>query len=209
MSQRNKKLFSTLFLVTALGFLPLGCEVFCNDSCGCGPRYEIKDFRITAFETLTLAEDGQRIDPSTVLPYSQTTKSFRISQFETIALIPNEGSFSLPGVAWACSPLPPKSIERMTNITLINKKEQVLADGTILQVGDQLNSLVEINYFFASQTQPISDFLEGGLTLYSDDLFKLVWQKDPGKEMVIGFDLHLELENGQGFVLPNEILSIR
>ncbi len=40
-------------------------------------------------------------------------------------------------------------------------------------------------------------------------MFKLVWQKAPGKEMVIEFDLHLELENGQGFVLADEILSIR
>ncbi|MFC3414138.1 hypothetical protein [Algoriphagus hitonicola] len=208
MKNYRKKLFSTFFLLIGLGILPMGCEVFCNDSCGCGPQFEVKDFRITAFETLTLAADGQRIDPSTVLPFAQTTKSFRIAQFETIALARNSEP-SFPGIAMACSPIPPKSIERMTNLILINKKEQVLGDGTILQIGDQLNPYVEINYFFASQTSPISDFLEGGLTLFSDDLFKLVWQKDPGKEMVIEFDLQIELEGGRAFVLPNEILSIR
>ncbi|WP_297335515.1 hypothetical protein [Algoriphagus sp.] len=208
MNSVQKKLFSTLILVIGLGFLPMGCEVFCNDSCGCGPQFEVKDFRITAFETLTLAEDGQRIDPSTILPYTQTTKSFRIAQFETIAQKPPSG-VSFPGMAMACSPIPPQSVERMTTISLINKKEQILSDGTVLKIGDQLNPFVEMSYFFSSQTYPISDFLEGGLTLYTDDLFKLVWQKAPGKEMVVEFDLHIELEGGRGFVLPNEILSIR
>ncbi|MGM0945422.1 MAG: hypothetical protein ACQEW9_09585 [Bacteroidota bacterium] len=208
MSLLIKQLFSTIALFLILAILPMGCEVFCNDPCGCRPKFEVKDFRITAFETLSLAQDGQRIHPSLVLPYDQTTKSFRVAQLETVAQS-KESLGGLPGMAYACSPIAPQSIHRLIGLQLINKKEVILGDGTILEVGKLLNEFVKMNYFYASETFPLAEFLDGGLPVFSDDLFKLVWQNAPGKELVLEFDLQIQLENGQGFVLPDEILSIR
>ncbi|HCX77380.1 MAG TPA: hypothetical protein DHU93_20345 [Algoriphagus sp.] len=66
-----------------------------------------------------------------------------------------------------------------------------------------------MNYFFNNTTRPINQFLENGLTVFRDDLFKLIWIKDPGKEIQLEFSLRIMMEGGLEFNLPNEILSIR
>jgi len=197
----------SLFLLVAL--LPISCGIVCNDSCGCGPRFEVKDFNILSFETLSLTKPGQRVNPNTPLPYDQIFKAFRILDAQTIALIDKNTSFSFPGTALACSPATPKSVQQMTGIQILNSKEVTLGDGTVLKTGDDITSFFEVNYFFAEKTMPFETFFKQPLIVYREDLFKLGWKQDPKKEVVLEFSIRIFMTAGKEFNLNNEILSIR
>jgi hypothetical protein len=97
----------------------------------------------------------------------------------------------------------------MIGIQIINSKEVEFADGEIFQMGQDISDFFEVNYFFVEQTRPIPDFFENGLTLFREDLFKLVFTKNPGKEVQLEFSIRIMLEGGLEFNLQNEILSIR
>ncbi len=204
-----KKLTLTGFLFCFFALLPMSCGIFCNDSCGCDPVYEVRDFSISSFETKSLRADGQRVSPETVLPYDEIYKAFLIKEVQVLSA--NEGDQSISstfGLAMACSPMPPKSIEKMTGVQLINTKEITLGDGTILELGQDLTELFGISYFFSAETVPISQFFDGPLDVYQEDLFKLEWLKDPEREVVLEFTLRIFFENGKEFTLENEIMSI-
>lgn len=188
--------------------LPIACSEFCNNPCGCGPVFEVIDFRIQSFETLSLTTEGQQVSPSTSLPYDFITKSFRIKETQNVAYF-KERTSSTPGLALACSPIPPQSQEKMIGIQIINSKEVEFADGEIFQMGQDISDFFEVNYFFVEQTRPIPEFFGNGLTLFREDLFKLVFTKNPGKEVQLEFSIRIMLEDGLEFDLQHEILSIR
>lgn len=209
MKNAGKVTLLTFLIFSSLAILPMSCTNFCNDSCGCGPVFDIKDFRILSFETLSLTTDGQQVSPSTVLPYSTITKSFRIKETQTIAYFESNPSYFTFGTAMACSPPLPKSAEKMIGIQIINTREVILGNGEVIKVGQDISNYFQMNYFFNNTTRSIDQFLENGLTVFRDDLFKLVWNKDPGKEIELEFSLRIMMEGGLEFNLPNEILSIR
>ncbi|MDF2158222.1 hypothetical protein [Algoriphagus sp. CAU 1675] len=203
----RKKLFTTFGLLVLLGLLPIGCGEPCNHPCGCSPSFEVKDFWIRSFETLSLTTEGQQVSPTTTLPYSSITKSFRIKEIETIAL-EKSASQNLPGFAFACSPPSPKSADRLVDVMIYNSKEVSFENGTVLKVGQELSEFFLIGNFFSAQSQTIEDFLSQPRDIYMEDLFKLTWNLDPGKEVQLQFSLRIILENGKEFILNEELLSI-
>lgn len=186
----------------------MACNGFCGNPCGCGPVFQVSNFRIQSFETISITRDGQQVSPTTTLPYGFITKSFRIKDIVTLTerKTPIKSTW---GMAFACSPPSPQSQEKMIGIQIINSREVQLGDGQILKVGDDLTDYFEMNSFSAEQTKPISEFFESPVPLFLEDLFKLVWIKDPGKEVQLEFSLRILMENGLDFNLSNEILNIR
>ncbi len=207
MEKIKKRTLATLFIFSALALLPVSCGFLCNDTCGCGPQFEVKDFNILSFETLTLTKAGQRVNPSTPLPYQEVFKAFRILETRTIAF--SDSGSGIPGIAYACDPQPPKSAEQMKGIQILNTKEVTLGDGNQLKVGDDITSYFEINYFFSESTVPIDAFFIAPVQVYREDLFKLGFKKNPGKEIELEFSLRIFFTGGKEFNLNNEILAIR
>jgi len=62
----------------------------------------------------------------------------------------------------------------MTGIQILNSKETTLGNGLVLNVGDEITIIIEINYFFSESTSPIGFFFKDQLIVYRDDLFKLI-----------------------------------
>ncbi|MCS5489337.1 hypothetical protein [Algoriphagus limi] len=203
-----KKFFLTSSLFFFLGLIPMACNDFCGNPCGCGPIFDVSDFRVQSFETISLTTEGQQVSPTISLPYNFITKSFRIKEIVTLSERKNSNS-STWGMALACSPPSPQSQEKMIGIQIINSREVELGDGEILKVGQDLTSYFEMNNFFSEQTKPIPEFFNTPVPLFMEDLFKLVWIKDPQKEVQLEFSIRILMENGLDFNLSNEILSIR
>ncbi len=204
-----RKSVATCTLLSILALLPISCGIVCTDSCGCGPQFEVKDFNILSFETLSLTKPGQRVNPTTPLPYDQIFKAFRILDVQTLSSLNENVTGSIPGVAYACSPVTPKSAQQMTGIQLLNSKEVSLGDGTVLKVGQDITDFFEVNYFFAEQTLPFTSFFKQPLTVYREDLFKLGWKSNPKKEVILEFSIRIFMTGGKEFNLNNEVLSIR
>ncbi len=191
-----------------LALLPISCDIVCNDTCGCGSQTQVNDFKIISFEMLTVNTQGEEVNPEIPQPYQQILKTFKIKDIEVLSNI-ESSTFGVPGVVYACSPIPPKSQERLEDLKLFNLKEVTLGDGTVLKAGDILNDLFQINYYFVSETKPIEEFLSENNTLYLDDYYKLTFIKDPKKEVIIEFSLQLIFENGRTISVNNEQLNIK
>lgn len=204
-----RKYLATIAVFTLLAILPISCGIVCNDSCGCGPQFEVKDFNILSFETLSLTKAGQRVNPTTPLPYDQIFKVFRTLETQTLSSFEKNNPTGIPGVAFACSPLTPKSAQMMTGIQLLNSKEQILNDGTVLKIGQDITEYFEINYFFEEKILPLESFFKQPLPVYREDLFKLGWKQAPNKEIILEFSIRIIMTDGKEFNLNNEILSIR
>lgn len=204
-----RKSLATVTVFAFIALLPISCGILCNDPCGCGPQFEVKDFNILSFETLSLTKPGQRVNPTTPLPYDQIFKVFRILNTQTLSSIENNPAIGIPGVAFACSPVTPKSAQLMTGIQLLNSKEVALGDGTVLKVGQDITEFFEVNYFFEEKTLPFESFFKRPLAIYREDLFKLGWKQDPKKEIILEFSIRIFMTSGKEFNLNNEILSIR
>ncbi|MEN2282550.1 hypothetical protein AAGF08_10465 [Algoriphagus sp. SE2] len=203
-----KNSLATVSLFLLLALIPISCDLVCTDSCGCGSKTQISDFKIISLEMLTVNTDGEELNPEIPQPYKQILKTLKIKDIEIVSAI-ESSNFGLPGVAYACSPIPPKSQERLEDLKLFNLKEVELGDGTVLKPGDLLNDFFEINYFSASDTKPIQEFVSENIIIYLDDYYKLSFIKDPGKEVVIEFSMQLIFENGRTISVNNEKLSIK
>ena len=208
MKNLYKKSIASSLLFSFFALLPISCDFVCNDSCGCGPQVQVNDFNIVSFEILTVNNQGEELNPDIAHPYTQVLKTFKIKDIEMISAI-ESSNFGLPGVAYACSPMPPKSQDRLEDLKLFNLKEVTLGDGTVLKAGDILNDFFEINYFFVSETKAISEFLSESKTIYLDDYFKLSFIKNPEKEIFLEFSMELIFENGRRISINGEKLNIK
>lgn len=207
MGNTYKNSFATGFLFLVLALLPISCDLVCNNSCGCGSQTQANDFKIISFEMLTININGEELNSEISQPYNQVFKSFKIKDIETVATV--ESSIGIPGVAFACSPPPLRSQETLSELNIFNTKEVTLGDGTVIKVGDNLNDLFEINYFFVSDTKPIEEFLSENKVIYLDDYFKLSFIKAPQKQVVIEFSIQFIFENGREISINDQKLSIQ
>jgi hypothetical protein len=207
MRRTIKNTLATFGLFAFMAMLPISCGLVCTDSCGCGPQPVASDFRILSFNMMTLDSNGTEISSETFLPFDQVRKVFGVDNFEMLAT--SESTFSgFPGFAFACSPLPPKSIESLIDLKIYNTKEVEFEDGTIFKVGDILNDYFEMSTYFSSDAKSISDFLMDGHQLFLDELIQLFFTKNPQKQMVINFNMEFTLETGRKLSLNDQTLSI-
>ncbi len=207
MNLSPKKYFATFLLFVGLGLLPISCGVVCNDSCGCQPDFEVLDFNITEMEALTLVANGQQVSPEGTFPYNQVVKAIRIKDFQTVSAAIEVGP-TIPGVAYACSPIPPKSTENLVNIQIINLKEFTAPNGQIYTTGDDISDFFGMNYYFEEGVEPIGEFLSNGLEMYADELYKLAWLEEPREELNLVFTIRVQLESGREFSLTDEMLNL-
>lgn len=208
MGMIRKSVLSTVLLFVILSILPMGCGLFCSDSCGCGPNFPPQTFRINSFEIFTAAFDGQQIFPSTFLPYDKVFKAIRVKNFDLLGELKSP-KFQGLNMAFACSPPSPTSSKKLVDIQIVNLNEVTFGDGTILEPGQNISELFAIGYFYSNSLKSIPEFIEDGYTLYLEDLLKLGIRKNPGKEISLEVSISIVLQDGSAFTFQNEIWSLQ
>lgn len=206
-SSKNSIATFTIFLILAL--LPVSCDVLCNNSCGCGPLPEVKDFRIVSFSASTYHLDGMQLADDIAFAYNEVYKVLRVEEFEFLSHVDPSSTGFFPGVAFACSPMPPKSANALLDMEIYNSNEVILGDGTVLQVGEIINNYFEIGTDYTADPKTLDDFFIEKHEIYSDEPFKLYFTKNPEKETIITFSIRFLLENQEEKVLNNVILKIK
>ncbi|WP_192349457.1 hypothetical protein [Algoriphagus sp. Y33] len=205
-----RKTITTLSLLSLLTLLPIGCDMFCNDSCDCSSPPALKNFTILSFEASTLGQNGNEVNPLEFLPYDEVLKEIRIKETQTSAANDQLLNFSaIPGVAYACDPIPPKSVTRIESIQLINNEILILDDGEVIEIGDDLTTRFGINNHSAEVPYTIAEFFSEKRALYIDDYFQLNWSSAPHKELRLDFSILIIMEDGQEYSLNHEKLSIK
>lgn len=190
--------------------MPMGCNLFCNDTCGCGPTPKPYLLVIQSFATQTVDETGKETPEAETKPFDQVFKSLRIDEYDyqTQSLIESPRSSSF-GTALACDPPIPETEGTLYLIQIINQSEFTLIDGTIYLEGDNISSLFGMSHFYASGLSPIGNFVAPGRKLTIDDYFKIGFLENPGKELNLEFTIRLVFDNAQEFLLSDQVLNIR
>ncbi|WP_157963232.1 hypothetical protein [Algoriphagus litoralis] len=205
-----KKLFATVTLFAFFAFLPISCGLLCRDSCGCGPSPKLQEIRIKSLSVSTVDKSGVAVVATEGKAFDQVFKSIRIDEVEFLAEVQNQATaISSFGTAFACSPIPPKSVNALSLIQVINEKEFTTSNGVVYAEGDDISSLFGVNYFFGAELTALEDFLEGGLELYQYEDLKVGLLQNPEKELNLEFKMRLVFDDAQEFVLSNQLLSVK
>lgn len=211
MKFRAKKVFLTFFIFSGMALLPMACDItdpFCNNSCGCDPISPVKDFVVKNFETQNLQKNGNEANSEIYYPFDQVIKTLSLEEIEYLAIENSSRMNGIPGVAFACSIAPSKSVNKLVKIRIFNMENVILNEEETLAIGQDITSFFNIHYIQSQTLIPISDFLGNGLTIYFDDVYQLQFLKDPQQETELKFSIQIQLEGGQEFNLQNEVLKI-
>lgn len=210
MKPQLKQTITTFSLLTFFALLPISCDMICKDSCGCGKTTAPSSFQILSFEVLTLDKDRNEVNPSEFFPYNEIVKAISIKESEILAKIEPPITFStIPGIAFACSPLPPLANKRISSIQIINTELAMLNDGEILEIGDDLTTRFGINYLYNTGAMSIAEFFQEKKPVYYGDFFKLSWLNAPERELMLDFSIRIIMEDGTEFSMNHEKLSIK
>lgn len=204
-----KNSITTLLVFLVLALLPISCDVVCSNPCGCGPAPQVRSFNIISFSSASYNSNGVEVSDELFLPYNEIYKSIKVEEFEFVSQGEPVFKGALPGMAYACSPVPPKSTNALLYLEIYNSNEVTLGDGTVLQVGEILNDYFEISSDFTVSPKKIEDFFTEKQEIYSYEPFKLYFTKNPEKETVITFSVRFFLENQVEKVLNEVVLSIK
>ena len=206
MQSPGKKLLATLSLFSFLALLPMSCGLLCMDSCGCGPSSKPVQLIIRSFSIRTVDSTGKAIDPKSSRTYTDIFKLLQVDQVDFFSqTFPSPSAF---GTALACSPVPALSVNTLRLIQVINQKEFTLGNGTRYPAGENLTPLFGMNHLYAATLLPIPDFNGSGQKLTTEDNFKIGLLQDPAKELTLEFTLRLVFDDGQEFLLADQLLAV-
>lgn len=204
----QKRLFTTLCLFSLLALMPMGCNLFCYDSCGCGPTPKPNQLVVRSFETQTVDIAGKEISKEESKPFDQVFLALRIGEYEfQTQSMESQDTWSL-GTALACDPPIPVTEDTLYLIQIINQQEFTLIDGTTFSEGDNISGLFGMSHFFAPGLRTLSNFMAPGKRLRLEDYFKIGLMERPKKELNLEFTIRLVFDDAQEFLLTDQILNV-
>lgn len=210
MPNRSNTSFSRItstVLVLFLTNLPISCDLFCNDSC-CGEDFENTFFSIEDLSVKVGSYPGYG-NKLTTENLSDTLKldsmafALAISELEYLAEASNSHyhlqAFSFIPQAYACSPAPPRSAQKITDIT-ITSDQAISFSGENIPAGERL-----IDYFLVRENYPgftIEEFLveRGDFAAEFDELI-FVFGEEPDDTVDQSFTFEVRLDDGQFYSL--------
>ncbi len=196
-------------VMLSMGIIPVSCDLFCPDSCGCGPSSQFKEFSIKDFAIGDLLIGTSDFNPNFFYEKDQLFKVIEISGFEYLSQIQESKlHFFFINGAYACSPIPPSSIQKIDDLKIINKKEIYLSNNMILKEEEITDRFLISNYpTIAGQTIP--SFLENDHRIFMGEPFYLRWNESIANETELNFDILIKLSDGQEFKFEDEVMKIK
>ena len=202
-----KKLFTILLLLIAVELIPVSCSILCP--CGCEPSSGVKNFDILSFGVETTSMNHVNLDTSAFHLFDDVVKVLFVK--DKMYLSHNSESFGsglfITG-AYACSPEPISSIQKITDINIISHVTTALNDeNDLINKGDDLSTRFVVAGNWSNDFRPINLFV--GNSIYEEERFRIKLNQKPFKETKLVFDIVITLSDGKKFELKNEILKVR
>ena len=193
-------------VVVLLTNLPISCNLFCADSC-CGEDFENTFFSIEDLSVKFGSYPGYG-DNLTTENLSDTLKldsmafALAIADLEYLAETTSsrpQQAFSFLPLAYACSPAPARSAQKITDIT-ITSDQAISFSGRNIPAGERLNE-----YFLVRKNYPgftIEEFLveRGDFAADFDELI-FVFGQAPDDTVDQSFTFEVSLDDGQFYSL--------
>jgi len=200
----KKNIFIPFLFLIFMGVLPVSCDIFCNrDSCGCGPIPGARDFRIKSLRLETVALDNQEYQETKAYEYNKVGISIDIGEYEYVSLHNNGNNNWFVSSAMACDPVPPRAIEKISEISITAESSFAYAAGQIFNAGEDISELFTINSLaFSSFTA-----MERPLYMGESIFIKLV--NSPYNSTSMQFSIKVVLDNNNEQVFSDVKLKIK
>lgn len=186
-----------------MGIIPVSCEMFCKDSCGCSPMAPVRDFQIKAMYLQTVSLDNQEYVEDKYYEPNILVKALRVEEFDYVS----EATYHFNGnwftsVAMACDPVPPQSVQYVESVTIIAEKDFYYIDHSI-EAGTDISDLFLINgghlHFLATMKK----------TLFLGEHLFIRLKESPFQPTTVQFSLEVVLSDQSVHKFENEVLKVR
>jgi hypothetical protein len=195
-------------LVLLFTNLPISCNLFCNDSC-CGEDFEntffsIEDLTIRFGDYPGYGDELLSENTKDTLIIDSMAFALAITDLEYLVAATNSHhqqpfTFNISPVAYACSPAPPRSAQKITDIT-ITSNQPISFSGKTIATGESLNEYFRVLENYPGST--IEEFLidRGD---FSSDFDELIFIFSTKPDMIIdqSFTFEVSLDDGQFYSL--------
>lgn len=206
----KKKMITIWALMLAIGIIPMSCDLFCRDSCGCGPSLPLREFSLEDLAIGDLLIGNSAFNPELFYPKDQYFKVIEILEFEYLTENQYfEGGYYFFNKVYACSPLPNFSIQGITELRIVNKKETVLSESNLILEEQDISEKFLITNYPSIDGQAIVSFLEEEQKFYLGESFFLKWNDFISGETELIFDIFIRLSDGQEFLFTDEVMKIK
>lgn len=139
----NKPFFFLLLIL--MGFLPLSCDLFCFDECGCGRLPTPRNFVIDSMTVGVLA-NNQEVDPTQSYAVEDLIIRIMVDEVTYANASTHTKSFSFFSAAFACDPIPPGSAHHLTAIK-ITSNTTLDWNGLAIDSGEEITELFRVAGF--------------------------------------------------------------
>lgn len=206
----KNKFIAIWALMLAIGIIPMSCDLFCMDSCGCGPSSPFKEFSIKNLAFGDLVIGTSDFNPDFFYSKDQYYKIIEITSFEYLTEYrKTKMVFHFINGAYACSPIPPYASQRFVEIKIINKKETNLSDNNVILEGQDISDFFLMSNYPTTTGQMITSYIETGQRIFMGEPFYLRWNKSITNDTELNFDIMVKLSDGQEFKFEKELMKIK
>jgi hypothetical protein len=206
----KKKMITIWALMLAIGIIPMSCDLFCQNSCGCGPMSPSREFSIKDLAIGDLVIGTSAFSSELFYAIDQYYKVIEITGFEYLTDFQEiKISFSLINSVYACSPAPQTSIQKLTDLKIINKKETTLSNNNLVLEDQEITDRFLISNYPTTTGQTITLFLENDQVMYMGEPFYLRLNETISNETELNFDILVKLNDGQEFKFEDQVMKIK
>lgn len=209
----RQKLLAIIFLSVFTGLIPVvSCVEQCDGPCGCFPVFEAEEFSITqmAIEPVFRSETSQPFEPGKFYFYQALYLGIWASEFkkvnETSANISKISGF-LPSALANCSGGEVVSLETLTGLKVVNRKDIQITEDIFLDEGDDItDKFVSTTNF--QQFDDIEGFMKRRHRFQEQVRFHIRFNQKPLTPSELIFDVIVELNNGNSYTFRSQSLKI-
>lgn len=194
-----------LLLYFLLEAVSVSCSLICP--CGCDTGSTPKRMDIQSWSVYTAGHNFEMLDTTKVYDYNKVLKIIQVD--ERLYVSTQESVGNMISTAYACSPAPVESIQKIESIQLISRNEIALTSETdLIPVGTDLNPRFVMTFHGASNPEPINTFIQD-LIIYDDDRYELQLNQKPFDETTLKFDLIITMSDGKVTELRNQVMKVK
>ena len=206
----RKPIFSILLVFLLCGAIPLSCDLFCRDSCGCKAPTPSPGFSIKSMSLESQVQGESGFDPQSHYPHEKYFKSLGVMdhEFSTMLDRGGKGPFFIP-LAFACDPVPSRSKQKISAVKITSKKALAVSPSLSILENEDISPLFVWSDHPAAIGVALNDFLAYRSQMFLDVRHYFRFTPIPDGEASLTFDLEVSFDDGTKLYWTDEEMRIK
>lgn len=203
---KMKRYLTTFFICLLTGIVPVSCDLFCLNNCGCGST--VRDISITDLDLKTIGSAGTNLDTSATYSYDQIFKLIYIANWQVVKTDTPPPALHFMSTAYACSPRDQKAIQKIQSLKI--KARNAFALNTAndeIKAGDDITNRFGMSYYTSGTFIDINFFIEDMRDIYAYDMYSLRLKERPFQQVSMKLEFIIEMTDGMIYTFDEEIMK--